>query len=191
MVDFNPPCAGRCEVRRTLRRAFARLRDRDVVTKLFNELGPRYQDRPGGYVRILKCGFRAGDSAPMAIVELVDRPEVEEEAVVGEEVLAGVPAVREPALTSDEVGEPLPALDTDFVAPSASIESPTAAKKPQLRFAEDILARGPTKPQAKIKKKKKKKGFQGEESEEGEGTGTRKLRRAPEISADDADDEEY
>jgi large subunit ribosomal protein L17 len=63
------------------RLAFARLRDRDVVTKLFNELGPRYQDRPGGYVRILKCGFRSGDSAPMAIVELVDRPEVDIEAV--------------------------------------------------------------------------------------------------------------
>lgn len=59
------------------RLAFARLRDRDVVTKLFNELGPRYQDRPGGYVRIIKCGFRAGDSAPMAYVELVDRPESE------------------------------------------------------------------------------------------------------------------
>ena len=58
------------------RLAFARLRDRDVVTKLFNELGPRYQKRPGGYLRILKCGFRAGDNAPMAYVELVDRPEV-------------------------------------------------------------------------------------------------------------------
>lgn len=57
------------------RLAFARLRDRDVVTKLFNELGPRYQKRPGGYLRILKCGFRAGDNAPMAYVELVDRPE--------------------------------------------------------------------------------------------------------------------
>jgi large subunit ribosomal protein L17 len=58
------------------RLAFARLRDREVVTKLFNELGPRYQGRPGGYLRILKCGFRAGDNAPMAYVELVDRPEV-------------------------------------------------------------------------------------------------------------------
>jgi len=56
------------------RLAFARLRDRDAVTKLFNELGPRYKDRPGGYLRILKCGFRAGDNAPMAYVELVDRP---------------------------------------------------------------------------------------------------------------------
>lgn len=59
------------------RQAFARLRDRDAVTKLFNELGPRYQERPGGYLRILKCGFRAGDNAPMALVELVDRPQVE------------------------------------------------------------------------------------------------------------------
>jgi large subunit ribosomal protein L17 len=56
------------------RLAFSRLRDREVVTKLFNELGPRYQARPGGYLRILKCGFRSGDNAPMAIVELVDRP---------------------------------------------------------------------------------------------------------------------
>ncbi|MEO7557847.1 MAG: 50S ribosomal protein L17 [Gammaproteobacteria bacterium] len=56
------------------RLAFARIRDRDMVTKLFNELGPRYKERPGGYLRILKCGFRAGDAAPMAIVELVGRP---------------------------------------------------------------------------------------------------------------------
>ena len=56
------------------RLAFSRLRDRDIVTKLFNELGPRYETRPGGYLRILKCGFRTGDKAPMAIVELVDRP---------------------------------------------------------------------------------------------------------------------
>jgi len=64
------------------RLAFARVRDRDVVSKLFNELGPRYKERPGGYLRILKCGFRDGDSAPMAIVELVDRPlpEIEEDS---------------------------------------------------------------------------------------------------------------
>lgn len=56
------------------RLAFARLRDNAVVAKLFTELGPRYQTRPGGYLRILKCGFRASDAAPMAFVELVDRP---------------------------------------------------------------------------------------------------------------------
>jgi large subunit ribosomal protein L17 len=60
------------------RLAFDRLRDREVVTKLFNELGPRYAERPGGYLRIMKCGFRAGDNAPMAYVELVDRPRLEE-----------------------------------------------------------------------------------------------------------------
>ncbi len=56
------------------RLAYARIGDRDAVTKLFNELGPRYQERPGGYLRIMKCGLRAGDSAPMAFVELIDRP---------------------------------------------------------------------------------------------------------------------
>ena len=60
------------------RLAFNRTRDRDIVTKLFTELGPRYATRPGGYLRILKFGFRHGDNAPMALVELVDRPEVEE-----------------------------------------------------------------------------------------------------------------
>jgi len=61
------------------RLAFARLRDRAIVTKLFNELGPRYLERPGGYLRVLKFGFRKGDNAPMAIVELVDRPVKEDE----------------------------------------------------------------------------------------------------------------
>jgi large subunit ribosomal protein L17 len=54
--------------------AFDRLRNKDAVGKLFTELGPRYQERPGGYIRILKCGYRTGDKAPMAYVELVDRP---------------------------------------------------------------------------------------------------------------------
>jgi large subunit ribosomal protein L17 len=60
------------------RLAFNRLRNRDNVVKLFAELGPRYQTRPGGYTRILKMGYRVGDNAPMALVELVDRPDVEE-----------------------------------------------------------------------------------------------------------------
>jgi large subunit ribosomal protein L17 len=67
-LSKNPTVANR-------RLAFDRLRDRAVVTKLFNELGPRYQARPGGYLRILKFGFRQGDAAPMALVELVGRPE--------------------------------------------------------------------------------------------------------------------
>jgi len=64
------------------RLAFSRLRDRDIVGKLFAELGPRYQARNGGYLRILKCGFRVGDNAPMALVELVDRPDPATEAEV-------------------------------------------------------------------------------------------------------------
>ncbi len=59
------------------RLAFDRLRDRDMVVKLFDELGPRFANRNGGYLRILKCGFRDGDNAPMAYVELLDRPDVE------------------------------------------------------------------------------------------------------------------
>lgn len=66
------------------RLAFSRLRDKEAVGKLFVELGPRYLSRPGGYLRILKCGFRDGDNAPMAYVELVDRPRVAEELVTDE-----------------------------------------------------------------------------------------------------------
>ncbi|ALO33699.1 50S ribosomal protein L17 [Colwellia sp. MT41] len=67
------------------RLAFARTQDKEVVGILFNELGARYQDRPGGYTRILKCGFRTGDKAPMAYIELVDRPVVEDAPEVVEE----------------------------------------------------------------------------------------------------------
>ncbi|NTV88067.1 MAG: 50S ribosomal protein L17 [Burkholderiaceae bacterium] len=66
------------------RLAFDRLRDRDIVMKLFGELGPRYKTRPGGYLRILKYGFRNGDNAPMALVELVDRPETDVEPAEAE-----------------------------------------------------------------------------------------------------------
>lgn len=62
------------------RLAFARLRDKEAVGKLFSEIGPQYKERPGGYTRILKCGFREGDKAPMAIIELVDRARAGEEA---------------------------------------------------------------------------------------------------------------
>lgn len=62
------------------RLAFSRTRSKDTVGKLFNELGPRYANRPGGYVRVLKCGYRTGDNAPMAYVELVDRPVTDEAA---------------------------------------------------------------------------------------------------------------
>ena len=67
------------------RLAFDRTRDRDIVVKLFDELGPRYLTRNGGYLRILKCGFRVGDNAPMALVELVDRPDAASEGVTAAE----------------------------------------------------------------------------------------------------------
>jgi large subunit ribosomal protein L17 len=70
------------------RLAFDRLRDRDIVVKLFAEIGPRYATRPGGYLRILKCGFRVGDNAPMAFVELLDRPEPTEAVEVDEAAAA-------------------------------------------------------------------------------------------------------
>jgi large subunit ribosomal protein L17 len=66
------------------RLAFNRLRDREMVVKLFNEIGPRYKDRNGGYTRILKFGFRVGDNAPMALMELVDRPEPKQEESTSE-----------------------------------------------------------------------------------------------------------
>ena len=66
------------------RLAFDRLRDRDMVTKLFNDLGPRFNARPGGYTRILKMGYRVGDNAPMALVELVDRADTNESGASAE-----------------------------------------------------------------------------------------------------------
>jgi len=76
---------GRTPTLANKRLAFDRLRDREIVVKLFAEIGPRYATRPGGYLRILKCGFRVGDNAPMAFVELVDRPEVTEPVEVADE----------------------------------------------------------------------------------------------------------
>ena len=81
---------------------FARLRDRDMVTKLFGELGPRYKARAGGYTRVLRCGFRAGDASPMAYIELVDRPQLaavvaEPEAAKPAKKAAAAPVANKPA----------------------------------------------------------------------------------------------
>lgn len=87
------------------RLAFNRVRNKETVGKLFTDLGPRYQDRPGGYTRVLKCGYRAGDNAPMAIIELVDRklPEVLEAPMMDEAAaLAALPQ----AGAGDSASEP-------------------------------------------------------------------------------------
>ena len=84
------------------RLAFSRLRDREVVTKLFDILGLRYKDRPGGYLRILKFGFRAGDTAPMALVQLVDRPEVVEGAEPASEKPQAAKKVKTPKVKADK-----------------------------------------------------------------------------------------
>jgi large subunit ribosomal protein L17 len=76
---------GKTDTLANRRLAFARLRDREIVTKLFNELGPRYATRNGGYLRILKMGFRVGDNAPMAFIELLDRPEITEAVEIADE----------------------------------------------------------------------------------------------------------
>jgi large subunit ribosomal protein L17 len=92
------------------RLAFDRLRDRDVVTKLFDELGPRYGARPGGYLRILKFGFRIGDNAPMALVELMDRPEAgaetEDDGAGGKEAAASKGTKATKACKATKVAKP-------------------------------------------------------------------------------------
>ena len=96
------------------RLAFDRLRNKEAVGKLFSEFGPRYQNRPGGYTRILKCGFRTGDAAPMAYIELVDRPMVSEEL---EEDFASAQA-----LPTEEAVETAPASE-DTAAAEETVEA--------------------------------------------------------------------
>ena len=113
------------------RLAYARLRDRDAVGKLFDVLGVRYQNRPGGYLRILKFGFRAGDTAPMALVQLVDRPE---------------------KVVTDETNKTAEATPVEKKAKPAKVK-PAAKSEPKKAEAKKKTEKKAAKPAAKAKKK--------------------------------------
>jgi large subunit ribosomal protein L17 len=110
------------------RLAFARLRDREVVTKLFNDLGPRYKERPGGYLRILKCAPRTGDNAPMAYVELIGRSMT---AVAAEEPAAKPAKAKKEAKAKPEAKEPKAKKEAKAKAPKAekAVKEPKAKKE--------------------------------------------------------------
>ena len=116
---------------------------------------------------------------PQPVVE----KEVVDDIVIEEGIPAEIPAAVEPELEQEEEAEPLPSLDSAFAPPPDSIESPVVAKVPQIRFAEDILKSGPTKPQPQTKKKKKQKGTQERETDE-DGIGRRKQRREAKVTVD-------
>ena len=122
------------------RLAFDRLRDRDVVTKLFDELGPRYGARPGGYLRILKFGFRIGDNAPMALVELMDRPEpgdaTEDESTEGKEA-AGTKGAKAKKAAKPAKAAKTPKTTKTANTPKAAKTSKTAKAAKETKSAKD------------------------------------------------------